>query len=258
MSTELSSSVQEYVAQQPRLAWRRSLMRGLIRAIGFHGLWDVTVRGEEHIPDSGPAILMMSHISLLDPILCMGAVTNRFVIPMTKVENMQNRLLAPFIRWWGAYSVNRGEIDRKALMNSIELAKSGQLILIAPEGTRQTQGLAQPKDGLAYVATKSNATIIPAAISGAIGWERKMKRLRRPKITVSFGPAFRFKTEGSRVSREALTAMTDEAMYQLALALADPDLRGVYSDVSRATTEYLDFTNTGVPSGDALPSSAAR
>jgi 1-acyl-sn-glycerol-3-phosphate acyltransferase len=185
---------------------------------------------------------MMNHISLLDPILCMGAVTNRFVIPMTKVENVQNPFLAPFVRWWGSYSVNRGEIDRKALTNSIELLKSGQLILIAPEGTRQVTGLAQPKDGLAYIATKADAVIIPAAIMGASGWNKKLKRLQRPQIQVNFGRPFKFKTDGrARIPREELTAMTDEAMYQLALAVTDENMRGVYSDLSKATSKHLGF-----------------
>lgn len=238
----MATSVQQYVEMQPRLAWRRSLLRGLIRAILFNVVCKVTVTGEENVPPDQPSILMMNHISLLDPILCMGAVTNRFVIPMTKVENMRNPVIAPFVKWWGSYSINRGEVDRKALTNSIELLKSGQLILIAPEGTRQTTGLAQPKDGLAYVATKADAIIIPAAIMGAVGWEKKLKRLRRPHIQVNFGRPFKFRTEGrARIPREELSAMTEEAMYQLSMAVTDPEMRGIYSDLSKATTEHLQF-----------------
>ncbi len=88
----LSAEVQSYVARQPNLRWRRVLMRGLIRSLGFKVLWDVTVTGAENIPANGPTIIMMNHISLIDPVLCMGAVMSRFVIPMTKIENMQNPL----------------------------------------------------------------------------------------------------------------------------------------------------------------------
>src|SRR5690349_24487644 len=108
----LSADVQSYVARQPSLRWRRVLLRGLIRSLGFKVLWDVSVTGSENIPADGPSIIMMNHISLIDPILCMGAVTNRFVIPMTKVENMRNPLIGPFVLWWGSYTVNRGEVDR--------------------------------------------------------------------------------------------------------------------------------------------------
>ena len=49
------------------------------------------------------------------------------------------------------------------------------------------------------------------------------------------------KAAGERVPRESLTAMSHEAMYQLALAVPDESLRGFYSDVSKATTSYLEF-----------------
>src|SRR3990172_4335386 len=122
------SSVQEYIAIQPRLAWRRWLMRGLIRTVGFGLLCKAEITGVENIPASGPTILMMNHISGIDPIVCMGAVTHRYVIPMTKAELMHNVALMPFVRWWGAFIVRRGVVDRKALVNSIELARSGQLV----------------------------------------------------------------------------------------------------------------------------------
>ena len=239
MSTPLS--IEDYVARQPRIAWRRHLMRGLIRWLGFGVLARVRITGTEHIPVGGPTILMMNHISSLDPGLVMGAVNHRFVVPMTKIENTYHLAGAFVVWWWDSYTVNRGEVDRRALMNSIELLKSGHLILIAPEGTRHPEGLARPKDGMAYLATKADAVIVPAAISGAVGWKAKWKRLQRPDITVNFGPAFRFRTEGGRVSRDALAQMTEEAMYQLSAAVTDPALRGAYSDLSQATQEYIDF-----------------
>ena len=240
----LSAEVQNYVARQPGLSWRRVLLRGLIRTLGFKVLWDVNITGSENIPSAGPAIIMMNHISAVDPVLCMGAVTSRFVIPMTKIENMSNPLIGPFVRWWGSYTIKRGEIDRKALTNSIELVKHGQLILIAPEGTRHPEGLAEAKDGLAFIATKANAVIIPTAISGAVGWNKKLFRFQRPHININFGRPFKFKTgDGPRVPREALAIMSHEAMYQLALAVKDETRRGYYSDLSKATTDYLEFVN---------------
>jgi 1-acyl-sn-glycerol-3-phosphate acyltransferase len=237
----LSASVQDFVSRQPRLAWRRRLLRGVIRTLGFKVLWNMEVTGMENVPDNVPAIIMMNHISLIDPVLCMGAVTNRFVIPMSKVENLRNPLIGPFVLWWGAYSINRGEVDRKALVSSIELIKSGQLILIAPEGTRHPEGLAEAKDGLAYVATKADAVIIPTGLSGAIDWSQKLLHLQRPHIQINFGRPFKLKADGHRIPREVLSIMSHEAMYQLAMAIKDETRRGFYSDLSKATTQYLEF-----------------
>ena len=238
--SSMTASVQEFVAMQPKFAWRRRLLRGFASFV-FRLAFRLEVTGLENIPATGSSLLMMNHITLLDPVLCMAAVTERFVIPMTKVENLENPVIAPFVRWWGSFSINRGEIDRKALMNSIELLKSGQLILIAPEGTRHPEGLSQPKDGFAYIATKAEAVIIPAAISGAVGWQSAFK-LKRPRIQVNFGRPFKFKMDDKgRVPRDLLTPMMDEAMYQLAMAVQDETRRGVYSDLSKATTNYIEF-----------------
>jgi 1-acyl-sn-glycerol-3-phosphate acyltransferase len=235
-------SVEEYIASQPRYSWRRSLLRFGVRTVIMGLICRTTVMGAEKIPDEGPVIMMMNHISSLDPILTIGAVGNRYIVPMTKIENMHIPILGAIIKWYGAYWVSRGEVDRRALTNSIELLKAGQCILIAPEGTRQREGLSEAKDGLAYVATKANAVIVPSAVSGAVEWTKKLKRLQRPKVNVTFGRPFRFKTEGkARIQREELALMSQEAMYQLALAVQDEKMRGVYSDLSKATTDTLEF-----------------
>ncbi len=236
------TTIQQYIDRQPSLGWRRFLLRGLIHTLGFRVLWNVAVHGAENIPASGPTILMMNHISATDPVLSMGAVRHRYVIPMTKVENARHPIFGSVVWWYGAYTVNRDEVDRSALMNSIELLKSGQLILIAPEGTRNPQGLQQPKDGLTYIATKADAVIVPTAVSGAVGWLERLKRLDRGQMRVDFGRPFRFNTTGrSRIPRDELSLMTQEAMYQLALALPDASLRGEYRDIERATTQTLTF-----------------
>jgi len=239
------TSVQEYVVKQESFGWRRAILRGLLRNIGFTLLCKVETRGLANIPAAGPTILMMSHISAIDPAVCLGAVTHRYVIPMTKIENAQSPILGFFVWWWGAYTVNRDEVDRAALLNSIELVKSGQLILIAPEGTRHPEGLAQPKDGLTYVATKSDAVIVPTALYGAADFKQRWKRLRRAYAGVAFGKPFKFKIDGrSRIPRDELALMTQEAMYQLAITQPDPNLRGIYSDLSKATTNTLEFVKS--------------
>ena len=84
--------------------------------------------------------------------------------------------------------------------------------------------------------------IVPTAVSGAVGWLDRLKRLDRGDLRVDFGRPFRFNTSGrSRIPRGELTLMTQEAMYQLALALPYTSLRGEYRDVERATTQTLTF-----------------
>jgi 1-acyl-sn-glycerol-3-phosphate acyltransferase len=238
----MTESVEDYIKRQPRLAWRRYLLRGLIHAVGYTLLAKVTSEGRDNIPAEGACILMMSHISAIDPVICIGESRKRYVVPMTKIENTHNPFFR-FIYWaWGAYSVHRDTVDRKALTNSIELLKSGQLILIAPEGTRHPEGLGEGKDGMVYIATKADAVIVPAAMSYTQDFKSRWKRFRRARAHVTFGRPFKFNINGrTHIPRDELRLMTQEAMYQLALSQADPALRGVYSDIENATTHTLTF-----------------
>ena len=239
----LTPPIEQYIAMQDRISWRRALLRGLIRSVGFNLLCKVEVTGKEHLPADGPTIIMMNHISAIDPIVCMGVIHSRYVIPMTKVENTHNPILRFLVWWWGSYTVDREAVDRSALTNSIELLKSGQMILIAPEGTRHPEGLAEAKDGLAYVAVKAGATIVPTTLTGTQDFKQRWKRGRRAYAKVTFGRPFRFDAAPTdRLNKTHRQQMTREAMYQLALTQPDPNLRGVFSDVEQATTETLTFS----------------
>lgn len=238
----MTGEAAELARAQSRIAWRRWLMRGLIRTVGYTLLARVTSTGKQHIPDDAPCILMMSHISAIDPAVCIGEITNRYVIPMTKVENTHNPLLRLIVWWWGAYTVRRETVDRRALTQSVDLLNAGQMLLIAPEGTRHPHGLGEGKDGLAFVAARTGAVIVPAAINHTQDFMRRWKRLKRARADISFGRPFRFKTAGrSRIPRDELRLMTREAMYQLAITQPDPALRGVYSEIDNATTTTLEF-----------------
>ncbi|GAB4572233.1 MAG: hypothetical protein Kow0077_11060 [Anaerolineae bacterium] len=235
------------IRQREIFASRRRFFRDVLFRVLAWMFLDLTVTGVENIPASGPVILMINHMTALDPIVVLGTAKPRFVVPMSKIENFQHPLTGLLVRSWGAYPVRRGQVDREALNIAIQLMEAGEMTLIAPEGTRN-RALQRPKDGLAFIATRTNAMIVPTAIFNAETWKRDLFiPWRRTPVHVSYGPAFRLrKPESGRVPREVLHQMTDEMMYQLALLLPEHN-RGEYSDLSRMTTEYLDFVRQDTP-----------
>jgi 1-acyl-sn-glycerol-3-phosphate acyltransferase len=239
----MTDAVQDFVARQPTLNQRRRILRPMLRAFGTLFV-EVEATGLECIPDTGAAIVMMNHISTIDPAICTALIQNRYVISMAKAETLDNWFLHGLVRLWGNFVVRRGEVDREALNNAIDLLNHDQLVLIAPEGTRNPQGLEQAYSGIAYIAHKTNAVILPTAICGAQTWSQRIKRLQRAYARVNIGRPFRFRLpEGERLTRPIRDQITQEAMYQLAAAMPDEYAyqRGVYSDLSQATTEYLEF-----------------
>jgi 1-acyl-sn-glycerol-3-phosphate acyltransferase len=231
----------DFATRQDRYTASRRFIRDvLLRGLAFRLLVQVDVQGLEHIPPAGPTLLMINHINGIDPVVVMGVVGPRFAVPMSKIENFHIPVVRQLFQWWGVYPVQRGAVDRTALQNTVDLLQAGNLVLISPEGTRHP-ALIEGKDGITYVAIKANATVVPIGIDGTREFWHNLKRLRQTHITVRIGRAFRFRTNGrERIPRAEMSQMTQEAMYQLAMLLPE-NRRGFYSDLSKASTEMLEF-----------------
>lgn len=241
MSQEMS--IEEYIARQPQYDRARRIMLPLLRA-AVPAFCKVDVAGLRNVPRQGRACLMINHVSYLDPIVVTVSIPFRYTISLSKAENFSIPVAGWFLRRWGHYPIHRGEFDRKALMQTIALLKSEQLVLMAPEGTRHPEGMQKAKEGLAYVATKADAVIVPAAICGAEDWRRRLKRFRRAYAKVVFGKPFRLRADNRpRIPRAELAEMTAQAMHQLALTIPDEYayLRGYYRDIEEARSDCLEF-----------------
>jgi len=236
--------------QPPRYSLGQKIAMAFFRPI-FNAIVDLEIQGLDKVPASGPAILMINHVAFLDPVMLIAGIRRR-IVPMSKIENLQLPGVNLLIKLWGAINVRRGEIDRAALRQAIEALKQGHLLLMAPEGTRSKSGeLQEPHDGIAYVATRTNALVIPVGIVGTPEIGRNWKRFKRTRVYVTFGRPFYFETAGARAGREVLSQMTTEAMYQLA-AVLPPQQRGRFANLREATTRLLRLTQgNNLSAGDA-------
>lgn len=219
----------------------RRFLRFLLKWVGFTMLAKVhQVEGVENIPQTGPAILMINHIALIDPILVLHLVP-RNIIPMAKIEVYDYPIIGILPKMWGVIPVRRDEVDRRAIQQVIQVIEAGEIALLAPEGTRSPE-LKQGKEGVAYIASRTQAPIVPVAVSGTIGFPTLpfTKNWKQPGATVKFGQPFVFRQDYQRAGREQLRQMMDEAMYILA-SLLPAEQRGVYQDLSKATQETIEW-----------------
>lgn len=224
-------------------AWekRRKVLRFLLKHIGFNLLAKLDqVEGIENFPMEGPAILMMNHIAFIDSIVVLHT-SPRNIVPLAKIEVYDYPVIGIVPRLWGVVPVRREEVDRRAVQQVLEVLRAGEVVLVAPEGTRGTQ-LQEGKEGVAYIASRVGAPIIPVAVEGTVGFPalRFSSRWRGPGARIRFGPAFRYRAEYHNARHELLHEMTDEAMYVLA-GMLSPERRGVYADLSAATQKTIEF-----------------
>jgi 1-acyl-sn-glycerol-3-phosphate acyltransferase len=168
-------------------------------------------------------------------------VVPRNIVPLAKVEVYDYPIVGIFPKIWNVIPVRREEVDRRAVSQVQAVLKAGEIVLVAPEGTRGPS-LSQGKEGVAYLAARSKVPVVPVAIDGTVGFPalRFTRAWKQPGAVVKFGRPFRYRADVNYRERENLRRMTDEAMYILATILPE-HRRGVYSDLSEATLETIEL-----------------
>jgi len=141
--------------------------------------------------------------------------------------------------------INRFDADFGALRVVLKRLQNGDVLAVAPEGTRSpTEALLPGRPGAAYLAAKTGLPIIPIGIVGTEDRvvKHRLKRLRRLDITIRVGQPFCLPPLPRRERDVWLQQQTDEIMCQIA-ALLPPDHRGVYADHPRLHELLLERGN---------------
>ena len=169
------------------MTWRERVLYGFFWSLAWilaKTLWKTRISGQEIIPRTGPAILAPTHRSVVD-IAIVGIMTRRQIHPLGKVEIFET-WFGPFARALGAYPVRRGDADREAMAKVGEWLDADKIVLMFPEGTRQSgREIQKLFDGVAYAASKHGAPIIPIAIAGSEDALPKGKKMLRPARVIA-------------------------------------------------------------------------
>jgi len=116
----------------------------------------------------------------------------------------------------------------------LQMLERGEAVVIFPEGTRSSGGLRRPLSGVAMLHLRSQAPILPVAITGTehLGppW-----RVFFPTgtIGVRIGQPFTLPSIEGKLSRTQLAQLTDMIMQRVA-QLLPPRYRGVYAEAGTA------------------------
>jgi len=220
---------------------KRRFLRFLLKYIGFTLLAKIDqVEGLENVPKKGSGILLINHIALIDPIVVIHLL-ERNIVPLAKQEVYSYPVVGIFPKMWGVVPIKRDEMDRRALQQIIAILQSGEMVLVAPEGTRHP-AMQIGRVGIGYLACRTGSPIIPVAIDGTPGFPvlRTSKRWKEPGAHIQFGKPFRYRPDLARAKSKELRIMTDEAMYILASLLPEKR-RGAYADLSKATQSTIEW-----------------
>lgn len=132
----------------------------------------------------------------------MGAGARREFRFFAKKELFSVPLLSGLIRHFGAIPIDRSGADRRGVARALELVRSGEALLIFPEGTRiRREGFAEPREGIGLLALSANCPVVPVHVAST--YEPRRSFFRRIPIVVRYGEPLRFASEGSPTERRA-------------------------------------------------------
>jgi cytidylate kinase len=220
---------------ESHIAWWMNLLARIVRVV-LSAFVRLRVEGDlAAIPRTGPVILAVNHASNADPVVLGAVLTLRLGRRMhwlAKKEIFDWPIVGWMARNGGIHPVDRSTADVEAFRTARRILDEGQVLFVFPEGTRSPDGrLQQARDGVAMLALRSGAPIVPIGIAGSDKVWPKGSKLPRPggSVTVTVGKPFRLADEvpaGLR-GREAKSAATAGLMRRIA-ALLPARQRGVY------------------------------
>ena len=174
-------------------------------------LFPATVEGLDRLPRNG-VLLCPNHSSNWDPILvALRLPVNYRLHIMAKVDLFKNPILAWILRRLGAFPVSRGSSDIQSVKTAMQAIKSGDNLLIFPEGTTIHNGIgyvdglpAHAKAGVAVIGVRTGATLVPVFVDGP------KKPFRRTRII--FGEPYTPVYTGRHGTSEEMQKIADDIL----------------------------------------------
>lgn len=201
------------------------------------------IEGSElaRVPMGGPLILAINHINSLEVPLLFAHLQPRRLIGLAKIETWDNKFMGWLFDLWESIPIQRGEADLQAVRRCLAALSSGDILGVAPEGTRSYDGkLLFGQPGIVSISLHSKAPILPIVHWGGEDFSRNIKQLKRTDFHIRVGRPFSLDPKGNKVDRKVRQAMVNEIMYQMAILLPEP-YRGNYANCTPPPQEYIRF-----------------
>ena len=206
----------------------------------FGAVWPTRVSGADQVPATGAIIYASNHLGFLDGPMLVG-VAPRWPHCLIKSDMFQGPVGA-LLRSTGQIPVQRATVDREALSRALAVLAVGDAVGIFPEGGRGRGDVGSVRQGVAWLALRSGARVVPVACLGTrrTGESKSHWPAPRRRLDVVFGPPLELSARPGVPGR-------------IALAEATATLREVLAAHVAAASE-----RTGQPLPDDLGWSSAR
>lgn len=182
--------------------------RWLVRTV-WNRAGTIEIHGLEHVPTTGPCIIVANHLSYLDPLL-LQAYIPRVVHAMAKSTQFASPGMARFMSYIYSFPVRRYTPDPIAIRTVLRLLEADQAVMIYVEGERSWDGRLQPpRRGTVRLLLKAGVPVIPCRIDGTYdAWPRWGGLVRGANVHLTFKPPLDLPRLDRRADREAVLEST--------------------------------------------------
>lgn len=187
--------------------WGYKIFKPILGPI-FKLYYNPKIINADVIPKEGPILIVGNHKHIMDQ--CSVIIsTKRIVHYMAKKEYFDGKF-AWFFRACGCISVDREAHDGVAKGEAIDVLKQGGAIGLYPEGTRiktKEKLLLDFKYGTVSMADKTDATIVPYAITGDY-------KFRSKNLMIRFGKPFKVENGDKEKAHQKLRKEIENLIYE--------------------------------------------
>jgi len=175
------------------------------------------VEGRENLPKKKPFIIALNHVSFAD--VSIIAVTMPFMIRWLARTDVYNKWYMKQI-----HNIIGTVVANGSVKEALTALEQKDVIGIFPEGTRSSDGIMRKSNiGVAIIALKSGAPVVPIGISGTFkAFPKHAKFPRRYPVLVKIGHPLTFsKTDEEIIEESKLRNVTDNIMAEIKKLLVD-------------------------------------
>ena len=194
------------------LYWMGYTLCNLVGKVAF----DFKVYGRENLIEEGGAILASNHQSYLDP-PCIGMACRNDIYYLARNTLYQRPLIGPLLQRLNTVPVDRDRGDVSSIKTIIRLLRSGQRVIIFPEGTRSSDGKLQPaRAGLGMIIAKTLAPVVPVRVFGSYEALPRAGGLKFRPVSVVVGKPMRFTEDDAKGDRDVYQTLSNRVMEKIA------------------------------------------
>lgn len=181
------------------------------------------IDGLENLPKIGPYIIASNHVGLIDYFFIASAIiphTKRKIHFLSKREKWRD-YLGDFIvkKWWGCIVIDPNNKEQ-SIIEAIDNLKKGEIVGIFPEGeANKGKELFQGKIGVAKLAIRSGALVVPVGFLGPLGSKSFITTIKNiihsyKKVSIKIGKPMTFQRQ--EINEQSLDEVTREIMKNIA------------------------------------------